>query len=42
MFIYTVNDIIGAALFGLMLLLGLFVLVLTVVDKVKRKFRGKK
>jgi hypothetical protein len=42
MFIYTVNDIIGAALFGLMLLLGLFILVLTVVDKVKRKFRNKK
>jgi hypothetical protein len=42
MFIYTINDIIGAILFGLMLLLGLFVLVLTVVDKVKRKFRNKK
>lgn len=42
MFIYTVNDIIGAALFGLMLLLGLFFLVLVVIDKIKRKFRGKK
>jgi hypothetical protein len=42
MFIYTVNDIIGAIFFGLMLLLGLFILVLSVVDKVKRKFRGKK
>ena len=42
MFIYTVNDIIGAIFFGLMLLLGLFILVLSVIDKVKRKFRGRK
>lgn len=42
MFIYTVNDIIGGALFGLMLLLGLFILVLNVFYKIKRKFKGKK
>jgi uncharacterized membrane protein YqjE len=42
MFIYTINDIIGAAFFGMFLLLGLFVLVLIVVDKMKRKFRNKK
>jgi len=42
MFIYTVNDIIGAIFLGLMLLLGLFILVLSVIDKVKRKFRSKK
>tara|TARA_R110002126_G_scaffold62838_1_gene161467 strand:- start:1406 stop:1534 length:129 start_codon:yes stop_codon:yes gene_type:complete len=42
MFIYTVNDIIGAIFFGLMLLIGLFMLVLTVFYKIKRKFKGKK
>jgi hypothetical protein len=42
MFIYTVNDIIGAVLLGLTLLLALFMLVLTVFYKIKRKFKGKK
>jgi len=42
MFIFTVNDIFGAIFAGFWVLLVLFYLAVTVIEKIQRKFRKNK